>query len=342
MAKSYIEASKFRLVAFKWGYSKQIRMKDCNVIFDTNAYRNFGTGKTTAQVKVEIQNIKKKEQALNIKSIMSPVVMMEILSHLADSTEWSFEPSKKAIIAQYGHCGDNSTFKIIADPEMLLCKMLFGVDLPTRKQTLDILGKVANEIWDDEGVASITKNLNVLQQVQNHIATEEIEFAKSILGVIGSLDPTSTNFHLFATDERGRKEFLSNLNSETFDKFVALGFAMKAYLTLYDCGIITQIDPQIDLKPHIDIVQNKFKASIELYRELYKRIVNSEFDINKKSRANYLWDIHLLFTVGDDEINKEDLYFITGDKAMIEASSIAGHGVKVLKLTDYLTKIGHP
>jgi hypothetical protein len=317
-------------------------MKYCNVIFDTNAYRNFGTGKTTAQVKAEIQAIKTKEQALNIKALMSPVVTMEILSHLADSTKWAFEPSKKAIIAQYGHCGDNTTFKMIADPEMLLCKMLFSVDLPTREQTLDILGNVAYEIWNDEGIASITKNLNVLQQVQNHIATEENEFAKSILGVIGSLDPTSTNFHLFATDDKGRREFLSNLNSETFDKFVALGFAMKAYLTIYDCGIITQIDPKIDLKPHRVTIQNKFKASIELYRELYKRIVNSEFDINKNSRANYLWDIHLLLTVGDDEVNKQELYFVTGDKAMLQASSIAGHGVKVIKLTDYLTTIGHP
>jgi hypothetical protein len=318
------------------------QMKNCNVIFDTNAYRDFGTGKTTAQVKSEIQSIKAKEQTLNIKALMSPVVTMEILSHLSDSTKWSFEPSKKAIIAQYGHCGDNATFKMIADPEMLLCKMLFNVDLPTRKQTLEILGKVAYEVWTDEGLASITKNNSILQQVQIHIANEESEFAKSILGVIGSLDPTSTNFHLFATDDKGRKEFLANLKSVTFDKFVALGFAMKAYLTLYDCGIITQIDPNIDLKPHIEIIKNKFKASIELYRELYKRIVGSEFDLNKDSRANFLWDIHLLFTVGDEEVNNEDLYFVTGDKAMLQASNLAGQGVKVLKLSDYLLSIGHP
>lgn len=314
-------------------------MKDCFVIFDTNAYRNFCIGKTTSEVKSEIQDIKEKERDLNIKALMSPIVAMEILSHLSDSTKREFEPSKKAIIAQYGHCSEDDSFKIIASPDMILCYTLFGQKLPKKKLYLDIIGNVAFEIWKDEGIYSINKNISFLKEIHFNVQNDENEFAQSMFEAIRSIDNNTTNFHLFSTDDNSRKEFLLNINSDKFDQLTALGFVMKSYKTLFDYGIITNINPEADLKPHINLFQHKFKASIELYRELYKRIVNTEFDINKKSRANFLWDILLLLTVGDEDVNCEKLYFITDDKAIQIASGISGHGIKVLTLKDYLREI---
>ena len=57
------------------------------VVFDTNAYRNFVSGKPLEQIQKEITDIVQKEKAHGNIAHMSTTVAMEIISHLKDDEE---------------------------------------------------------------------------------------------------------------------------------------------------------------------------------------------------------------------------------------------------------------
>ena len=63
-----------------------------------------------------------------------------------------------------------------------------------------------------------------------------------------------------------------------------------------------------------------FPEVIALYKHVLENMVNSDFNLSQNSRANFVWDIHLMFNVGDHSISGKKLYFVTSDKAIIKTA----------------------
>jgi len=71
-------------------------------ILDTNIYRQIGNDKYRYQLRPTANEMKKRGEKLNSKSLMSIVVSMELLKHF-EETDPHFMPCFKALTLQYFH-----------------------------------------------------------------------------------------------------------------------------------------------------------------------------------------------------------------------------------------------
>lgn len=84
-------------------------MKNVNVVFDTNAYRNLTFNLNVEESKERFNEIKLKEEECNITSLLNSVTLMELMTHLADKADASYENCKMATIGAYQHvCEKNN------------------------------------------------------------------------------------------------------------------------------------------------------------------------------------------------------------------------------------------
>ena len=63
-----------------------------------------------------------------------------------------------------------------------------------------------------------------------------------------------------------------------------------------------------------------FPEPIALYKLVMENLVNSEFNLLENSRSNFVWDIHLMFNIGNMSINGSKVNFVTDDKAIIRTA----------------------
>jgi hypothetical protein len=90
------------------------------VIFDTNAYLNLSSDKDFSELETDVQNFKLIEQRENISALMHPIVIKELLYHVAGERDEMHEKALKALKAMFLHCGDTNHFSILADFDLQL------------------------------------------------------------------------------------------------------------------------------------------------------------------------------------------------------------------------------
>jgi hypothetical protein len=308
------------------------------VIFDSNAYRHFTSGKDFGQIEADIQRVLKLEQQNNLISITNPIVLCELLAHLADPSDSAYTRCLQAVKALYLHNGDSKEFRTLVDPELMLCYSFFQKTIKSREDTVTALGQIASQISADPTIATTNKHKATLEKVRDYVYQTEINFATDFQAVIKQLDPSSTNWQLFANDEKGRESFLKYLRSEIFPVNIGVAMMMRIYLLLVEHGLET-FNPSINLVPRAKEFAKQFNSSIELYKEVYMRLIGSNYNLFDDSRVNFVWDIHLMLSVGDQKIQNSQVNFVTHDKAILKAAELAGHKYKILTLKEYLDYI---
>jgi|GEM_PF-969734 len=308
------------------------------VIFDSNAYRHFTSGKSLSQIETDIQKVLELEKENNLISLINPIVLYELLAHLADPADSAYDRCLKAVKALYLHNGDRSEFRTLVDPELMLCYSFFQKTIKSREDTVTAIGQIASAFSANTTVDTTEKYKDKLEKIRDHVYQTEINFATDMQNAIRKLDPSSTNWQLFVNDPKKREEYISYLRSETFPLHVGVGMMMRIYLLLVEHGLET-FDPSINLVPRAKQFATQFNASIELYKEVYMRLIGSDYNLFDDSRVNFIWDIHLMLSVGDQKIQTSQVNFVTHDKAILKAAEVAGHKYKILTLTDYLEYI---
>lgn len=308
------------------------------VIFDSNAYRHFTSGKSFSQIETDIQRILELERDNNLISLINPIVLYELLAHLGDPADNAFDRCLKAVKALYLHNGDSKEFRTLVDPELMLCYSFFLKTIKSREDTITGIGQIAAAISANPTSDTTEKYKDKLEKIREYVYQTEINFATDMLNAIRELDPLSTNWQLFANDPKRRGDYISYLRSEAFSLHVGVGVMMRIYLLLVEHDLET-FDPAINLIPRAKQYAIQFNASIELYREVYMRLIGSDFNLFDKSRVNFIWDIHLMLSVGDQKIQTSQVNFVTHDKAILKAAEVTGHKYKILTLAEYLEYI---
>jgi len=308
------------------------------VIFDSNAYRHFTSGKDFGQIVADIKKVLQLEQANNLISLINPIVLYELLSHLADPGDTAFDRCLRAVKALYLHNGDSKQFRSLVDPELLLCYSFFQKRIKNRENTVTAVGQIASEICANPNVATATKHKTTLEKIRDFVYQTEINFATDFQAAIRQLDPLSTNWQLFANDPKKRTEFLTYLRSPDFPLHIGVAMMMRIYLLLVEHSL-EKFDPSINLIPRAKEYAKQFNGSIELYKEIYMRLIGSDYNLFDDNRTNFVWDIHLMLSIGDQKIQNSQVNFVTRDKAILKAAEVAGHKYKILTLEEYLDRI---
>ena len=296
------------------------------VIFDTNAYRYFASGKTIAQIDKLLVRVKEREEANKISPLMSPIVAKELLAHIASKNDPAFDICINAIHAMYYHCGDVQHYHMIASPELLISNAFFGMTIPAKIETNNAIGQMlfhfASNPTNDHTFRKFQYNLNANAK---HVFESETEFAESIRQLIVAIDPTAQGWRIFEHDEGKRTKALQSIRGRETSVQIALGYIYVTVQLLILSGQITTLIPNTQLMDMAGAFVDEFPEPIALYKFVLENCVNSEFNLTEDNRANFVWDINLMFNIGNHSIGGDMLHFVTDDKAMIR-TAIASNG----------------
>lgn len=308
------------------------------VIFDSNAYRYLVTGKEYGEIGKVVQKLKAKEENNNIESLMSSIVAKELLAHVADKKDPNFQKCLNAVKALYLHSGNSENFKMIASPELLIAKSFFKYKIKSKIQTNNAIGQLLFHMASDPSDHIFRKFQHNLNLNKKHVDETELDFATTMKEFVTSKNGNSDGWRIFPDDEIKRRKVLDEIRSEESSISIALG-----YLTVV-IDLIRKENPLLvnsitkdQLLEMGKTFTNIFKEPILLFKQVMENLVNSEFNILENSRANFVWDIHLMFNIGDNRLHDgSTLYFITSDKAMVRAATEGNGKLNVLTFDEYI------
>lgn len=113
---------------------------------------------------------------------------------------------------------------------------------------------------------------------------------------------------------------------------VALAFLSITQMLLKAEGQINSFDSESEMKRKAEVFLDLFPEPINLQRNILKRFFSPNgFNIEK--HRNFVWDVNLMFNIGNHTIDGSKLYFITSDKAMVDAAKNIKKQIKSIPLT---------
>lgn len=305
------------------------------VIFDTNAYRYLVTGKTMDQIEDLIIDIKRKERKKGLETLLSPIVAQELLAHIADTNDSSYEKCLKANKALYLHNGTPENCNIFPSFEVLLSKMYFDLIPNSRIDHYNAILQMSYHLSLNQNEETLSKLESNLNKVKLIVENGEAGFIESMFSFIKNFDPEARGWQIFKDDKKRRKKLLTEIRSKDVSIGVAAGYVSLCVDELNKNG--HQIT--ISQKKLFEIAQevvNTFPEPIALFKTVLENLINSEFNLTENSRANFIWDIALMFSAGKNKIDNCKLYFVTSDKAIIKTAVDNNSGCYVLTFKEYM------
>lgn len=311
-------------------------VKNCSIIFDTNAYRDFTYGKSYNEVVENTERLIDIENNQDIEAYMYPVVLLELYKHLAHPNDCAYENCKQSVVAAYLHTKfqDSDDFRILMDSESLLVKLLFNCKREDPEQMWNIVGTHAYQIYADpceRHLDTFRPNFRLFAEFVDKI---ESRFVNDMSTIVSALNPSAKDWHPLKEDDRKRTQILNYLKS---DKSLLLFAEAQVYKA---CQLVKKDPESIDIHKYAERVKELFLTPLILYREIIKKIVISGCDLTRRNRGNWIWDIQILFGVGKGTLNNKRLILVTTDGEMLDAAKRARLEDKVLRLKDYLDSVG--
>lgn len=276
-----------------------------NVIFDTNAYRNFVFAKSSDDCISKIEDIVAKQNLRNITSFISTTVAEELICHLYDNN--SFNPEgdcTKALRTLYAHCGDETSYKIIPKPEVQIARDFFGEIDNKGIRTQTTVAQICYSLYKNPTASELSKYNNQISTIKKHNEEVEAEVGKF--------------FDILADVWRNSKD-KDDKKSESVKDISALSFVVsvaekngyngpKDYESLRGIfGIMTEI------------YKSQYPAPLQMRENFVRKLTNPRFIPNKPERVNMVWD-SLILHYSHQSINGDPFLIVTSDTAMREAA----------------------
>lgn len=258
-----------------------------------------------------------------------------MLAHVANKNDPSFDKCLKAIKALYLHSGDSESYNMLASPELLISKSFFDKTIPQKEETNKAIGQMIYHLATNPDKKTFKKLNTNLQLNCTHVAESENNFAVQLRQFVNSLDPESTGWQIFANDSKKRENALIQIRSQKTSFEIALGHIFIVYQLLRFTGQIQEMTFD-ELADRAESLMSTFPEPIALFKQVLENLVNSEFNILENSRANFVWDIHLMFNIGNHSVNGSKLYFVTSDKAIIRTAIKENAEFSILTFDEYM------
>lgn len=313
------------------------------VIFDTNAYRYLVGDKTNKQITKLIQKLKSREKKNNIEPLISPIVGKELLAHVANRKDKAFNKCLKAIRAQYYHSGDDLQYSMMTTPELLISKSFFGHVIDRKIETNKAIGQILYHLAKNPSDYVFKKFQRTLNENAIHVKESEFLFAHELLNFIKKIDPGQDDWKVFQNDEKERKKALQYLRSEDCSLQIAKGYLYIVYDLLIQENKIQPLQNNVLVKDLDDKAKEFIKVfpePISLFKVVIENIFNSDFNVFEDNRANFVWDIHLMFNIGSNSIGTSKIIFVTSDKAILRTALSTNPKNLVLTFEEYMEYLG--
>lgn len=302
------------------------------VVFDTNAYREL------TRNNILIAELVRLEQNNEIQAFANIIVMMELLSHLADTKDASYQNCKSAVIALVEHCSiqnNGCEIAILADCESQLCKTLFNEWPPCYQETTEKLAKICRYISEHQAENDIDKIRSDLQEIAAAVENKEQHFIDDMKKyVVKGFNQNATDWEPLKKDKKLRKTVLEFISSPGAPLIIANGLALKTYVLLNK-----SIDSELICRGKF--IAEHFVAPIRLYNEIVRRIVMTGCNLEKDNRRNWIWDMCIAFVLAEHSclVENRQVRMVTGDGDIVEAAKQANCDDRVYSLKDYINAL---
>ncbi|KUJ59225.1 hypothetical protein AR687_24210 [Flavobacteriaceae bacterium CRH] len=313
------------------------------VIFDTNAYRYLVANKTNRQVNKIIQKLKDKERKNSIESLMSPIVAKELLAHVANKKDPSYHKCLKAIKALYYHSGTDKEISIMPSSELLISKAFFHQEISSKIETHQAIAQVLMHLARNPSQHIFKKFQRNLNLNAKHVKDAEDVFATEMKTFLKKIDPNFVDWKVFKDEPKKRTKALKDVRAEETSIAIATGYLYIVYkLLVQDGKRPNKSDNDIftEIAPMAEEFLNIFPEPIALYKVVLENLINSEFNLFEDSRSNFVWDIHLMFNVGQNTIGNSRIIFVTSDAAIIKSAMKTNSKNTILTFEEYMEYLG--
>jgi len=310
--------------------------KKFGIVFDTNAYRELTYGKNTQQAKEYFQVIYKKEDIFGFQAFATPLVMLELLSKLADTNDPSYHYHKSAVSALFEHCRlrdiDEEQMAIIADSESLLCNSLYRQQLPIYERGRQGLAHLCKRVYESKNIEALSDIQHAFIKLSDSVKRKKEQFVEDMRSfVIQSLDPEATDWHPLKNNVLRRTKILKLINNDKYLRLAAVSQIFRTQLILN----IHETNDEIERKA--EFVYEHFKTPLMLYIEILRRIFTTGCNIDKPKRRNWIWDIQIAFCLGKGHFaDDRTIVLVTKDKDIVNAAISAGIGDQVITTDKYI------
>ncbi|WP_312297006.1 hypothetical protein [Chryseobacterium sp.] len=311
------------------------------VVFDTNAYRYLIKDVSFDDLDDYMLEIRAKEKKNNLEASISPIVIQELLAHVAGRSGSSlFQKSLNAIKAMYLHCFDNGFSRMLARPEMLVAKYIFGLSSEKKVQTGNAFIEIVRELATSPTNETFERLADNLNKNKEFVENAEQLYADSFLKILKCYDPAMEDWIVFANDKGERKNLLKKIRSNEFSLFLARTY-LEPVFNYYALEHSTLIRPdEVQWTFLCTKFVDNFPEYIALYKSVYENIINSQINMFENNRANFWWDTQLMLNVGEHKIENDKLYFVTSDKAMLKVGRENNANLSIFTFDEYMDYLG--
>jgi len=307
---------------------------------DTNIYRNLVRGLSLTDVKKLAEEIDAKEIESDIKSGVSIVVAMELISHLQQD-DLNFDECYKALCLLYHHSKKKNiqrqkyTGTFYPPLDVVLTSYFFNENtqyLRMYSQVLD-LTVLLTENYDIKNVDSYPKQI---ETVKEQLIFDKDEIRTNYENYLKSINEDVPDWEYFKKNKTHRREWFKTLRSGKTSFLVAEGLMIRAF-------ILTDRT--------YNRTEENFEKLIDFINQFYPAILMNELILEQLGHGNILlgnvedgkWntinDMSIMFgmLLFSDRDNK---VLVTEDKAIRKCLNDNGMGNKLLNLSEFELKMG--
>lgn len=315
-----------------------MKEKKFAVVFDTNSYRKFVSGKFRADILYKTADLRKVESKKNIQAYGSVIVGMEMLGNLVEGEDgFNYKDCLNGIIAMANHCFDEAKNepRIIPQSYLHIARSFFGVTPKEILERVQNLGGVINDFKIDYKKAiEHHKSKSTFEDIKNYIEKEEINFSRQIVDLIDGARQEILNKHPKITLKQLRAKLLDYIENGPYEPFIALAIIYVVAATL---NLQLQQDEGVKRAFSMNL---EFPLSVGFYRWISYKIVNDNIDMqsktSKQKRWNWLWDYHVSFVISNSTLDNREVILVTSDSDLTEMLQDFGYKNKVLDISQYL------
>lgn len=312
-------------------------------IFDTNAYRRFTFGKSLDKSRDKAVSLREAEGRSKYQSLAHPIVIWELLTHLADPADEDYNACLNALVALGVHAASREEPRdavcMIADAFATVCRALFNRLPSGYEEGLKNLGSLVTHIVKNAPDLSDPVAQRNIQDLAQGMAKKEQGWLSGMEGIVTQFSPEAAG-RVFggATDEEALRKARDFFASEMF-------FQLWAQYVVMTNGAEVGISslPPDELRIKAEAIRNLFPVPFRLLSALLQKLATKtppDLAHPKRKRWNFIWDSMISFSVGPGTILEAPVFMITGDREIAQAAKSAGFEDQIIPLDTYLTAVG--
>jgi len=307
---------------------------------DTNIYRNLVRGLSIDEVKNLAEVISKKETEEGIKSGLSIVVAMELISHLKPD-DIHFDECFKSLCLLYHHSKKINiqekkfTGTFYPPLNVVLTKYFFDENtqyLRMYSQVLDLTVELTKN-YDVKNIDSYSKQI---ETVKKQLLFEKDEIRTNYENYLKSLNEEITDWEYFKKNKTDRKEWFKTLKSGKTSFLVAEGLMIRAFnLTDREYSRTEE-----NFEKLVDFI-NQFYPAILMNELILEQLGHGTLSLGdvEDGKWNTINDMSIMFGMlfFSDRDNK---VLVTEDKAIRTCLKDNGMENKLLSLSEFEIRMG--